>query len=124
MTYYLFPGPFAICRLPASAPVPDWALRGHFHSVTRTSDELSVVCLAENVPAGIKAEAPWICFKLAGPFPFSEVGVLARFINPLADRRIPILAIATFDTDYVLIKEEFARAAKDALRAAGHELIP
>ena len=118
------PGQFAICRLPAAVPVPDWALRGHFHSVTRTSDELSIVCLAENVPAGIKAEGPWICFKLAGPFPFSEVGVLASLINPLADRGIPILAIATFDTDYVLIKEEFLGASLEALRSAGHELIP
>ena len=114
------PGQFAICRLPGDASVPDWATQGPFFSVTRTGDELSVVCQAENVPSEIKCEAGWACFKLEGPFPFSQTGVLASFIDPLAESAIPIFAISTYDTDYVLVKEETVEAAVSALQRAGH----
>lgn len=103
--------------------IPEWALRGVFQSVTRTSDELSIVCPAENIPAGVDLDAPWTCFKLAGPFSFSAVGIMASFINPLAERGIAVFPIATFETDYVFIKEEFSGAAIEILREAGHELI-
>jgi hypothetical protein len=122
LKYSFVPGQFVICRLAAHDSIPEWALRGAFQSVTRTADELSIVCPAESAPADVKAEAPWTCFKLLGPFPFSEVGVLASFINPLADRGIAVFPIATFETDYILIKEEFVGAAIEILRSAGHEL--
>lgn len=70
-----------------------------------------------------KCESSWTCFKLDGPFPFAQTGVLASFINPLAQRGVPIFAISTFDTDYVLVKEDHVAAALEALLAAGHELI-
>ena len=117
-------GSFAVCRLPADAALPDWALSGVVTSVTRTADELSIVCPQENVPAEVKADKEWTCFKLEGPFPFSLTGVLASFINPLAENGVPIFAIATFDTDYVLVKNEFRGAALEALQQAGHELSP
>jgi hypothetical protein len=85
---------------------------------------MSIVCPAENVPGGVRAEQPWICFKLVGPFPFSETGILASFIQPLADHKIPIFAVATFDTDYVLVKRDVAKAALAALLEAGHESYP
>ncbi|HVO81474.1 MAG TPA: ACT domain-containing protein [Terriglobales bacterium] len=116
-------GKFAVCRLPADAPLPDWALHGAFTSVTRTADELSVVCPEESVPAEVKSDKGWICFKLEGPFPFSQTGVLSSFIDPLAANGVPIFAIATFDTDYVLIKEEYSGVALSALEQAGHESI-
>jgi uncharacterized protein len=115
---------FAICRLPADAPAPSWSLIGPFTSVTPTGDEVSIVCPAENVPEGVQAEKPWVCFMLTGPFPFSETGILASFLQPLADRKIPIFAIATYDTDYVLVKREVAQAAFQALLDAGHEASP
>jgi hypothetical protein len=116
-------GRFAVCRLAPDAALPDWALTGVFTSITRTADELSVVCPAGNVPAEVKAEVAWVCFKLEGPFPFLQTGVLASFLDPLAKGGVPIFAISTYDTDYVLIKEDFAGKAVDALRAAGHDLI-
>ncbi len=116
-------GRFAICRLAADAAIPEWALRGSLHCVTRTSEELSIVCSAENIPADVEANAPWSCFKIAGPIPFEQVGVLAAFIEPLSARGISIFAISTFDTDYVLVKEEFASRAMEALQEAGHKLI-
>ena len=91
--------------------------------ITRTTEELSIVCPVSQAPQNAKCELPWICFKLEGPFPFSLTGVLASVIDPLAQSGIPIFAISTFDTDYVLVKEEFAESALKTLQAAGHELI-
>jgi hypothetical protein len=117
------PGQFAITRLAANSPVPAWALSGVFSSLTRTRDELSVVCAAENVVPGAASQSGWICFKLEGPFPFSQTGILAAFINPLSHNGVPIFAISTFDTDYVLIQDRFLGVAEDLLRNAGHELL-
>jgi len=117
------PPPYAIVRLPPDIPVPDWAAKGDFTSITRTADELSVVCPAENIPKEIDAGLRWICLKLEGPFPFSQTGVLLSFIEPLANQGIPIFAISTFETDYILVQEEFTDLALNAVQAAGHELL-
>jgi len=124
LQFLQLPGRFAICRLPPESPIPELPADAYFRTSTRTADELSIVCELGQAPAHAKCEAPWTCFKLQGPFPFSQTGVLSSFIDPLAANRIPIFAISTFDTDYVLVKEEHAAAAKQALQSAGHELIP
>jgi hypothetical protein len=116
------PGPYAIVRLSPDAPVPDWATKGDFTSITRTPDELSIVCPADNLPRDVDSHHHWICLKLEGPFPFSLTGVLLSFIEPLSRNDIPIFAISTYDTDYVLIPEEHARAL-DVLRDTGHQLL-
>lgn len=116
-------GSFAICRLPAEQPVPAWALRGQFFSVTSTADELSIVCPQSQVPADIAHDGHWACLKLAGPFSFSETGILSSFVRPLAEQAIPIFAVSTFDTDYVLVKDDWLDKAVGALREAGHERI-
>jgi hypothetical protein len=115
---------FAVWHLPPDAPLPQWALTGPLTSVTRTAEELSIVCLADNLPRDINSEHHWICFKLEGPFSFSEVGILASFIDPLAENGVPVFAISTYDTDYVLVSEEYAGVALGALQDAGHELLP
>jgi hypothetical protein len=117
------PGAYAIVRLAPDASVPEWATQGEFTSITRTADELSIVCLADNLPRHVDSQHHWICLKLEGPFPFSQTGVLLSFIEPLSSKGIPIFAISTYDTDYVLIQEEFAGMALDSLRQAGHELL-
>ena len=122
LKFRLLPGPYAIVRLAPNAPVLDWALKGDFTSVTRTLDELSIVCATENLPADVQSPHRWICLKLEGPFPFSQTGVLLSFIEPLSTKGIPIFAISTYDTDYVLIQEEFAGASLNALQEAGQEL--
>jgi hypothetical protein len=65
-----------------------------------------------------------MCFKLEGPFAFSEVGILASFVDPLAENGVPVFAISTHDTDYVLVSEQYAGVVPRALRDAGHELLP
>jgi uncharacterized protein len=118
------PGPFAVCRLSPDAPIPEWALAGPFTSVTRTADELSIVCLADNLPPNVNSEQHWMCFKLEGPFAFAQVGILAAFIDPLVANGIPIFAVSTYDTDYVLVSEEYAGITVGALQEAGHEFWP
>jgi hypothetical protein len=116
-------GAYTIVRMDPKATVPDWATKGVFSSVTRTAEELSIVCPADNLPAQLSSESQWSCFKLEGPFPFSQTGVLLSFIEPLSNNGVPIFAISTFDTDYVLVQEEFVGLAQQALGTAGHALI-
>lgn len=117
-------GPYAIVRLAPHAAVPEWATKGEFTSITRTAEELSIVCAAENLPADVQSPHRWQCFKLEGPFPFSQTGILLSFIEPLSNKGVPVFAISTYDTDYVLIQDEWAETALDILQNAGHELWP
>lgn len=114
------PGRFAVARLPARASLPKWAASGRFRSVTRTESELSVVCPEGRVPAGVRRESGFRCLEVEGPFEFDAVGVLASLAAPLARAGVPILAISTFDTDYLLVKEAHLDAARRALEGAGH----
>ena len=123
LKFQRLPTTFAICRLAPNAPVPSSIATASFVSITRTGDELSIVCPADQAPQNAKCELPWTCFKLEGPFPFTLTGVLASFLDPLARHGVSIFAIATFDTDYILVKEEDTAIALKALQAAGHELI-
>src|SRR5712671_3323274 len=119
----VLPGFFAIVHLAADAPLPSWASAGDFFSVTRTSDELSVVCLANQVPSSIAAETGWRALKVQGPFASSEIGVLAALAATLAHAKVSLFAISTSDTDYVLVSDESLNAAVAALRAAGHSVV-
>ena len=118
----ILPETFAICRLDADAAIPAWASASSIFSITRTAEELSIVCLQSLVPDGVRSEQNWRCFKLAGPIPFTMVGVLASLVQPLAEAGISVFAISTFDTDYLLVKEEVCKGAIDALRQHGFSL--
>ncbi len=122
MTLTVLPTTFAICRLAASAPVPAWAEHAELCSITRTADELSIVTAESNVPRELAREAGWRALKLAGPIPFSQTGVLASILGPLAAAKISIFALSTFDTDYVLVHTADLERAIAALRAAGHSI--
>jgi hypothetical protein len=102
--------------------VPAWAEGGAFCSVTRTKEELAVVCEEAAVPEGVTANRGWRMLKVHGPIPFEETGVLSAIAAPIASAGLSIFAISTFDTDYVLVKEEAIEAALLALRGAGHKV--
>jgi hypothetical protein len=117
----ILPDPVAVCRLAPDAPVPDWA-RGAFLSITRTPDELSIVCDDAAVPSDVQAERGWRVLKLEGPIPFEMTGVASALLAPLAAARISIFLVSTYDTDYLLLKAGgFARAV-DVLRGAGYDV--
>jgi hypothetical protein len=122
LKFRVISGSYTICKFAAADPIPQWATEGSFTSITRTADELSIVCRAENVPEE-RLETLWNCLKIEGPFAFSEVGILYAFIQPLAEAGISVFAIATYDTDYVLIQQHSAYEAIRVLQDAGHELV-
>jgi len=118
----LLPERFAISRLAADSPIPGWATQGPFYSVTRTGDELSIVTELSRVPVGIHSQPGWRALRVHGPFVLSEIGVLAALATPLAEARISLFAISTFDTDYLLVASETLPAAIGALERAGHTI--
>jgi uncharacterized protein len=122
MSLTLLPEPMAICRLEAGAPVPAWAIDSEWWSVTRTGEELSIVCAEARVPAGVAVSRGWRALKLDGPLPLDQTGILVSVAAPLAAARISVFALATFDTDYVLIPAAQRAAAIDALERAGHSV--
>jgi hypothetical protein len=118
----LLPQRFAISRLAAGSPIPDWATQGSFFSVTRTGDGLSVVTELSFVPVGVQSQAGWRVLKVHGPFVLSEIGVLASLAAPLAGAKISLFAVSTFETDYLLVASETLPAAIAALERAGHSI--
>jgi len=100
LKFRYLPGKFEVCRLPADGTIPAWSQIGSLFSITRTNQELSVVCPEESVPPQQACEGGWICLKLEGPFSFSEVGILAAFIDPLRDEGVPIFC--DFDVQHRL----------------------
>ena len=111
-----------VCRLDPSEPIPGWALPADFLSITRTADELSIVCPADCVPQGVRSVGPWRALKVEGPLDFALTGILAGLTAALAQAGISVFAIATFDTDYLLVREESLDAAVQALRQAGYRV--
>lgn len=112
---------FAICRLDADAPIPNWAT-GEFISITRTPDELSIVCNQEQVPNAMEAERGWRVLQIAGQLDFSLTGVISKLTTVLAESNISVFVISTFDTDYILVKEENLDRAVEALEKAGYSI--
>ncbi len=118
----LLPHMYAVCQLHPDKHIPYWSLLGDFVSLTRTHEELSIVCQQDNVPDDIEAERGWRCLQVQGAFDFSATGVHASLAIPLAEAEISVLAIATYATDYLLIKEQNVERALKVLEQAGHHI--
>ncbi len=127
------PGCYAVCRLPAAAPIPAWLAMGWaaevaFLTVTRTADELSIICHQDALPPDPPPEAAiardWVVLRVEGPFDFEVTGVLAALSGVLAAAQVVTLAVATYQTDYLLVKAAQCETAVAALTAAGHTLRP
>lgn len=119
----LLPDPMSVCQLPPDAPWPELPVEG-FVSVTRTADELSVVCPESWPINGARRTDGWRCLKLEGPFELSESGVLAPLITALGNAGISVLPVATYDTDYLLVRETQRTGAIKALERAGCTVNP
>jgi hypothetical protein len=117
----LLPGRYAVCRLSANEAPLSWP-EGEFVSVTRTADELSVVCREDAVPGGVRCERGWRCLRVAGVLDFSLVGVLSSLLVPLAEGGVGVFCVSTFDTDYLLVKDADVDRAMLALLEAGHRV--
>jgi hypothetical protein len=122
LTLHLLPGTFAVCQLPPDTPAPDW-ITGDLVSVTRTSEELSVVCEEKGVPAGVKRQDGFRCLKVAGPLDFGMTGVIAALAGPLTDASISLFPLGTYDTDYLLIRQADLERTVAVLRGSGHRIV-
>lgn len=109
----------AVCRLSPDAPFPEWPQPGDLLCLTRTRDELSVVCAERFVPPEVRAERGLRALMVQGPLEFSLTGVLASIAAPLARAGVSIFALSTYDTDYILVREEALERAVNALTQAG-----
>jgi uncharacterized protein len=118
----LINGNYGVCRLDKDDKIPEWAYEGGLFSITKTEEELSILCLQESIPTGVKFEGDWRILKIEGPLDFSLVGILSKISGILALHNISIFAISTYDTDYILVKENNINTAVKALRGQGYEI--
>jgi hypothetical protein len=123
LTLTVLPGRFGICRLDPDEVLPEWATGGPFFSITRSAEELSVVCAEAAIPEGAESEKGWRCMKFQGPLDFSLIGVLSSITAPLAKGGISIFAISTYNTDYVFVKTSRLEEARSILSSAGHRIV-
>ena len=121
LTLEVLPETLALARLSPAEPIPPWALKSSFFSITRTSDELSIVCVQAYIPPEVKVEKEWRAFKVKGPLDFGLTGILASLTSPLAEVGVSIFAVSTFDTDYLLVKDKDFEKAKATLGEFGHQ---
>jgi uncharacterized protein len=123
----VLPGELAVARLAPDAPIPRWAslapgAPGALHAVVRTAAELSVVCPDPDVPGDVRAERGWRALVVAGPLDLALSGILAGIAAALAGAGVPIFAVATYDTDYVLVRSARLGDVVGALRTAGYDV--
>jgi len=122
LTFIILRETFAICRLDKDAPIPDWVFQGNLFSVTRTKDELSIVCPQINVPKGIICNQGWSCLKVRGPLDLSSTGIISSIAATLERENISLFPISTYDTDYVMVKEKHLEKAVFALTGTGQRI--
>jgi len=126
----LLPQTLAVCRFEPGAELPGWAADpgegGRFWSLTRTEGEVSLVCRQDLLPGRtgpeVRVEPGWRALMVAGPLDFGQTGVISSLVAPLARAGVPVFVLSTFETDYLLLKEEDLQRAEEALVRAGHEL--
>jgi hypothetical protein len=122
LTLDILPGWFAICRLDSEAAVPTWAA-GALTSVTRTANELSILCDATGVPPTVTGQRDYRGLAVRGPLDFSLVGVVADLSRALAAASVSILVVSTYDTDYLFVRDAHLTRAVAALRDQGHTIV-
>jgi uncharacterized protein len=119
----VLPQLYSICRLPPDSGWPQLGQDAGLLSVTRTADELSVVCRSELAPAGATCQPGWRVVGVEGPLAFELIGIVAQLTAVLANALVSVFVISTFDTDYILVRAADLERAIGALRAAGHSVL-
>ncbi len=113
----LLPVKLGICHFDKNHQIPSWAIeKNEFFSLTKTPDELSVLCPQEKIPGGVLVEKNWRVFQVKGPLGFSLTSVVASLSKPLAEAKISILYISTYETDYIFVQEKDLEKAIKVLK--------
>ncbi len=115
---------YAICRLDHDSEIPRWVHASHgFASITYTQDEMSVVSDQQFVPPDVQQDRDWRILKIIGPLDFTMVGVISSIAGLLADAGISLFNVSTYETDFIMVKQEVLEHALTVLRGAGMEII-
>lgn len=115
LTLSILPEKLGICHFDKNSSIPDFAKDISFCSITRTPNELSVICSQDKIPAGVIMEKDWRALKVEGPLGFILTGIVASLAKPLADAEISIFYISTFETDYLLVEDRNLEKTKEIL---------
>lgn len=121
MTIRFLESDFAVCKL---RDLSRLNLASGFFFLSKTPDELSLVCFADEVPDNaLSVDAGWRAFRVEGTLAFNLVGILSRLTGILAAKGISVFAVSTYDTDYVLVKEAMEEVTREALRESGYTVV-
>lgn len=123
LTMEILEGTYGVCRLNNTSAIPTWVSHSKFNSITLTEDELSIVCEMSHIPKDIVCEGDWKVLKVKGPLDFALTGILANISTILADSDISLFAISTYDTDYILVKNNDLDQSIEALTKHKHIII-
>ena len=123
LSLHLMNESFTVNKLAQFAELPSIFAKGEMCFTMRTDEEFSIICPDFMAPNNVQQEPGWKCIKVNGSMNLKEVGVLASITQPLAEANIPLLAISTFNTDYVFVMEENLVTAVQALQKVGHEFV-
>ena len=115
LTLSILPEKLGICHLNKNSLIPDWAKDISFCSITRTKDELSIICPEDKIPGGVLVERGWRAFQLHASLDFTATGIVSGLSTPLAEAKISIFCISTYETNYILVEDKNLEKAKKIL---------
>ena len=126
MTLEILKNEFSVLKISPDHQIPNWVYDSDFYSVSKSSEELSLVVESQVIPKDFDSEieSNWKAMKVSGILDFSLTGILSSIASPLADNKISLFAVSTFNTDYILVKEDFLSKALEVLEAKGFEIKP
>ena len=123
VTLQQLPDAYGICRLDADAAVPLWADGRGFVSISRSDEELSILCPQHRIQDVLKCDRDWTCYKLVGPFALDETGIVLSVIRPLSENGLGVFIVSTFDGDHLLVKTKDVERAHQLLTEANHTIL-
>ncbi|OUR95864.1 hypothetical protein A9Q84_15305 [Halobacteriovorax marinus] len=122
MKLSILEGEYSVLKRSPTEEIPSWVFHSNFYSISKTDEELSIVCESKYLKEEQVVEGSWRILKVEGPLDFSLTGILSALAAPLAEAKISIFAISTFDTDYLMVKQEFLADAIEVLKKSKIEI--
>lgn len=112
---------FSVCKVTDFSQVN---LDSEFCFISKTDKEKSLVCITDDVPLNvIERDDGWRAFRIEGTLDFSLIGILSKISSLLAEHKVGIFAVSTYNTDYILTKSENFDKALEVLYSAGYEVV-
>jgi hypothetical protein len=118
----VLPGSYSVHRFSAATPVPAEVLAADTFHISRSPDELSVLCPAELKLASERQWGPLAGLRVCGQLDFALIGILAELTKQLALAGLSVFAVSSYDTDFLFVRASELQHAIDALTKAGHRV--